>query len=87
MKRRAVCTKCGKEDAFSEEQIARAKASRVEFPPFPPNLCVRCAVEDPEIRKEFDAWGARTNAKLVAAFRGGVAQSLEKIDRFVHGLR
>jgi hypothetical protein len=87
MKRRAVCTKCGKEGAFSEEQIARAKVSRVEFPPFPPNLCVRCALEDPAIRKEFDAWGARTNAKLVAAFRGAVAQSLEKIDRFVDGLR
>jgi hypothetical protein len=86
MKSRAVCTKCGK-GAFSEEQLARAKVSRIEFPPFPPNICPRCAFEDPAIRKEFDAWQARMNAKLVVAFREAVARSLEKIDRFVDGLR
>jgi hypothetical protein len=87
MTSRAVCTKCGKEGAFSEEQLARARASRVEFPLFPPNICVRCALEDPAIRKEFAAWQARMNAKLLVAFREAVARSVEKIDRFVDGLR
>jgi len=89
MTKRALCTRCGKEAAFSEEQLARCrdKSATIEFPPFPPNICVHCALQDPAIRAEVDAWQARTNAKLVAAVRRPVARPLEIIDKVVAQLK
>ena len=89
MKRRAPCTRCGKDAAFSEEQIARcrAKSAWIEFPPFPANICVRCAMQDPAIRADVETWQARTNAKLVASLRRGIARPLEIIDEFVDKLK
>src|SRR5437588_10374216 len=85
MKKRALCIRCGKEAAFSEEQLVRcrAKDAPIEFPPLPANICVRCAWPDSAIRADIEAWQARTNARVVEAVRGAVARPLELTGRFL----
>ncbi len=89
MKKRALCIRCGKEAAFSEEQLVRcrAKGAPIEFPPLPANICFRCAFQDPTIRADIEAWQARTNARVVAAVRRAVVRPLEMIDHFVDQLK
>lgn len=89
MKRHVACVRCGKDAAYSEEQLAwaRAKAPPVEYPPIPPNVCMRCAMADPAIRAEIEAWTKRTQTQFVALLRSALARPLEAIDRFVEQMK
>jgi len=80
-----ACSRCGRKEALSEERLARCRtnAAPLEFMPFPPGLCIRCALEDPVVRAELDAWHKRTGAKLREVIGDALARPLEWIDDFV----
>ena len=99
MKKRAVCVKCGREAALSEDQLARlrAKVAQEDGPPPPPipaGICFRCAFKDPELQgplREWmelaKAWGERRMAQVVRRARELAVRPLEAIDRFIDTLR
>ncbi len=99
MKKRAVCVKCGREAALSEDQLARLRAKVVQEdgpppPPIPAGTCFRCAFKDPELQgplREWmelaKAWGERRMAQVVRRARELAVRPLEAIDRFIDTLR
>ena len=99
MKKRAVCVKCGREAALSEDQLARLRAKVVQEdgpppPPIPAGICFRCAFKDPELQgplREWmelaKAWGERRMAQVVRRARELAVRPLEAIDRFIDVLR
>ena len=60
METHATCIRCGREAAYSEAQLAKAHApiASLALPslPLPPNICARCALEDPALRADLEAW-------------------------------
>lgn len=85
---RVVCTKCGERTAMSIEHAAHIRdAWHAPFPPSPPpvtpNICARCAMQDPSQRAEFEAW-LKENEKYVSQrAREMLARPLEVIDELV----
>ena len=99
MKKRAVCVRCGREAALSEDQLARARAKAVQEegpppPPLPAGICFRCAFKDPELQEPLREWmklavewSDRRMAQVVRRARELAVRPLEAIDRFIDTLR
>src|SRR6266508_2096167 len=99
MKRRAVCVRCGREAAFCEDQLARARAKAVQEdgpppPPIPASVCLRCAFKDPDLQgplrewmKLAVEWSDRRMAQVLRRARELAVRPLEVIDRFIDALR
>ncbi len=81
------CTKCGEKRAMSPEWLADIRTKIPDFPPFVPNVCVRCATKDPAVKAEMDAWTEAYRGRLVGGLRNALARPLEVIDRFVESLK
>jgi hypothetical protein len=96
---RAVCTRCEKRPAFTEESLSRWRTRALESegpppPPIPPGICLRCAKDDPDLReplsewmKQLVGWAERKQGELIGQVRELVVRPLEAIDRFIDGLR
>ena len=99
MKDRVACIRCGRQTAFSEEQLARLRSKQilgdVPFPPpIPPRICMRCAFKDLELHEplhlwmqEVEVWGDQKVAELIQRARVLAVRPLEAIDQFVDSLR
>ena len=99
MKERVPCTRCGRQAAFSEEQLAHLRATRAPAdspfpPPIPAGVCMRCAFQDPDLKKPMQdwmkgmmAWTDQEMGNLVRRARELAVRPLEAIDRFIESLR
>jgi len=95
----AICARCKRRSAFTEESLARWRTLALESkgpppPPIPPGICFRCAKEDPDLRgpwsewsKQLTEWGDRKQSEVIGQVRELLVRPLEAIDRFVDGLR
>ena len=72
---------------MSAEWLAEIRANVPHFPPFVPNICARCAMKDPAMKAEMDAWTEAYRGRLVGGLRDALARPLEAIDRFVESLK
>jgi len=84
---RVPCTRCGKIEAYSAEQLADIRSKVFAFPAFPPEICARCMLADPALKAEFEASIDAYWKGLVGDVRNAMARPLEAIDRFVESLK
>jgi len=83
-----ACTRCGDRTAMSTDQVAHMRETwHLKFPysppPMTPNVCTRCAWEDPAFRSEFEAWIESGQQYLTQRARDALARPLELIDELV----
>lgn len=81
------CAECGEKRAMSAEWLADIRTKVPHFPPFVPNVCVRCAMKDPARKAEMDAWTEAYKGRVVGGLRNALARPLDAIDRFVESLK
>ena len=80
-----TCTRCGIEKACSEAEIARLQEH--DGPPLPAGVCIRCILNDPELKATLDQWSQQRVERFVQRVRDLAARPLEVIDRFVESFR
>ena len=80
-----ICTRCAKEKAYSEAEIARFREHG--GPPLPPGICIPCIMQDPKLRADLYSWGDQRMQTLIQTARDLAARPLEAIDRFVESFR
>ena len=72
---------------MSAEWLADIRTKIPDFPPFVPNVCIRCAIKDPSVKAQMDAWTEAYKSRVAGSVRDALARPLEAIDRFVEGLK
>ena len=75
------CERCGRPYAYPEAECRRIHERH--GPPFVPGVCLRCMMNDPLLRVQYDAWARQLWADVGRSIRKRVAESLEEIDRLV----
>lgn len=80
-----LCTRCAREKTLSETELVTIREHG--GPPLPAGICIRCLLEDPELRAELDRWSDERIKTLIDQARTLAARSLEAIDRFVESFR